>query len=153
MHHGLRGMDAPARQQRFRAMIGSHLARPIRGEPGYAQLGPAGLPPNFSSPIRATLGERQIRPSPGLDLNRNTHSDDSGNDWVQLSVLTESSVEFLGPTSPRHSQFWNQDPRHPSFQASLKHTTYFFILLQSCRTFTPLGLLAILRVRSSGYSA
>src|SRR6218665_2197993 len=100
------GMDAPARQQRFRAMIRSHLARPTRGEPGYAHWAhAAGLPPNFSSAIRATLGERQIRPSPGLDLNRNTYSDDSGNDWVQLSVLTESSVEFLGPTSPRHSQF------------------------------------------------
>src|SRR6218665_814822 len=39
--------------------------------------------PNFCSAIRATLGQRQIRQSPGLPLNAH-----SGNDWGPIPVLT-----------------------------------------------------------------
>src|SRR6218665_273578 len=38
---------------------------------------------NFCSAIRATLGQRQIRQSPGLPLNAH-----SGNDWGSIPVLT-----------------------------------------------------------------
>ena len=94
-------------------MNGAHLASPIRGELGYAhwpQLGsqiyyiignhiwgPIGkqdLCPNFAltaaklilcSAIWATLGQRQIRQSPGLALNAH-----SGNEWGKIPVLTGS---------------------------------------------------------------
>src|SRR6218665_4167979 len=39
--------------------------------------------PNFRSAIRATLGQRQIRQSPGLALNAH-----SGNEWGKIPVLT-----------------------------------------------------------------
>src|SRR6218665_463586 len=39
--------------------------------------------PNFCSAIRATLGQRQIRQSPGLALNAH-----SGNEWGKIPVLT-----------------------------------------------------------------
>src|SRR6218665_2554344 len=39
--------------------------------------------PNFCSTIRATLGQRQIRQSPGLALNAH-----SGNEWGKIPVLT-----------------------------------------------------------------
>src|SRR6218665_38464 len=96
------------RQQKFRAMNGAHLASPIRGELGYAHrpqldsqihcptgtqiwgpLGKENVCPNFAltvnlcSAIRATLGRRQIRQSPGLALNAH-----SGNDWGPIPVLT-----------------------------------------------------------------
>src|SRR6218665_2045301 len=39
--------------------------------------------PNFCSAIRATLGQRQIRQSPGLALNAHL-----GNEWGKIPVLT-----------------------------------------------------------------
>src|SRR6218665_200979 len=39
--------------------------------------------PNFCSAIRATLGQRQFRQSPGLALNAH-----SGNEWGKIPVLT-----------------------------------------------------------------
>src|SRR6218665_892962 len=39
--------------------------------------------PNFCSANRATLGQRQIRQSPGLALNAH-----SGNEWGKIPVLT-----------------------------------------------------------------
>src|SRR6218665_2193916 len=39
--------------------------------------------PNFCSAIRATLGQRQFRQSPGLALNAH-----SGNEWGKIAVLT-----------------------------------------------------------------
>src|SRR6218665_1443723 len=45
--------------------------------------------PNFCSAIRATLGQRQIRQSPGLALNAH-----SGNEWGKIPVLTGCSVNF-----------------------------------------------------------
>src|SRR6218665_2791666 len=42
--------------------------------------------PNFCSEIRETLGQRQIRQSPGLALNAH-----SGNEWGKIPVLTGSS--------------------------------------------------------------
>src|SRR6218665_94016 len=39
--------------------------------------------PNFCSAIRATLGQRQIRQSPGFALNAH-----SGNEWGNIPVLT-----------------------------------------------------------------
>ena len=99
------------RQQKFRAMNGAHLARPIRGELGYAHRpwlgsqihcpignqiwGPLGkeyVCPNFA----LTLGKfvfsnsgnfraKAIHQSPGLALNAH-----SGNDWGPIPVLTGS---------------------------------------------------------------
>src|SRR6218665_3037453 len=92
-----------SRKQKCRAMNEAHLASPIKGELGYAQRPIFGLPnslpywkpnlgpirerrclpylcpkrlANLCSAIRATLGQRQIRQSPGLALNAH-----SGNDW------------------------------------------------------------------------
>src|SRR6218665_2296723 len=96
------------REQKFRAMNGAHLASPIRGALGYAHwpqlgsqihcpignqiwgpLGKQDLCPNLAnlcSAIRATLGQRQIRQSPGLALNAH-----SGNEWEKIPVLTGSN--------------------------------------------------------------
>src|SRR6218665_1491086 len=59
--------------------------------------------PNFCSAIRATLGQRQFRQSPGLALNA-----DSGNEWGKIPVLTgtiESSLLALyrNPNNLYHS--------------------------------------------------
>src|SRR6218665_4170053 len=51
-------------------MNGAHLVSPIRL-------------PNFCSAIRATLGQRQFRQSPGLAPNAH-----SGNEWGKIPVLT-----------------------------------------------------------------
>src|SRR6218665_2897328 len=105
----IKSLHSHPRQQKFRAMNGAHLASPIRGDLGYAHrphlgsqihcpignqiwgtLGKEGVCPNFTlygwanlcSTIRATLGQRQIRQSPGLALNAH-----SGNDWGPIPVL------------------------------------------------------------------
>src|SRR6218665_1114298 len=48
--------------------------------------------PNFCSAIRAILGQRQIRQSPGLALNAH-----SGNEWGKIPVLTG----YTAPTGDR----------------------------------------------------
>src|SRR6218665_2327995 len=53
--------------------------------------------PNLCSAIRATLGQRQIRQSPGLPLNAH-----SGNEWGKIPVLTGISVTA--------SRLWNDLP-------------------------------------------
>src|SRR6218665_339330 len=63
--------------------------------------------PNLCSAIRATLGQRQIRQSPGLALNAH-----SGNDWGPIPVLTG---QLLIPRSndceqPKH--WLESDRRH-----------------------------------------
>src|SRR6218665_1133059 len=45
--------------------------------------------PNFCSAIRATLGQRQIRQSPGLALSAH-----SGNEWGKIPVLTGNLSKF-----------------------------------------------------------
>src|SRR6218665_1197202 len=45
--------------------------------------------PNLCSAIRETLGQRQIRQSPGLTLNAH-----SGNEWGKIPLLTGNSSPF-----------------------------------------------------------
>src|SRR6218665_586864 len=58
---------------------------------------------NLCSAIRATLGQRQIRQSPGLALNAH-----SGNEWGKISVLTGIQFPAVGLPSPH--TFANSSP-------------------------------------------
>src|SRR6218665_2494213 len=133
----------PPGQQKFRAMNGAHLASPIRGDLGYAHrphlgsqihcpignqiwgtLGKEGVCPNFTlygwanlcSAIRATLGQRQIRQSPGLPLNAH-----SGNDWGPIPVLTGSQISPHNPC-PKIISLAKNPSTHP-LQNSISYNT------------------------------
>src|SRR6218665_2756926 len=65
---------------------------------------------NLCSAIRETLGQRQIRQSPGLALNAH-----SGNEWGKIPVLTGYwSVHLITPSTTA-PLLWNDLPVHTFF--------------------------------------
>src|SRR6218665_1793465 len=77
--------------------------------------------PNLCSAIRATLGQRQFRQSPGLALNLH-----SGNEWGKIPVLTgligpyhsHKTLQSSQPSDP-HQLFTIQPPRSTRFSSTL----------------------------------
>src|SRR6218665_670194 len=58
--------------------------------------------PNLCSAIRATLGQRQIRQSPGLALNAH-----SGNEWGKIPVLTGMAKVVTEAVTKKAITLWS----------------------------------------------
>src|SRR6218665_640032 len=89
--------------------------------------------PNLCSAIRATLGQRQFRQSPGLALNAH-----SGNEWGKIPVLT-GSFQILCVfivSNVIHVYYMTLSPQQKSlFQQKIPWRHLFFYSLQ---TFAPI---------------
>jgi len=72
---------------------------------------------NLCSAIRATLGQRQIRQSPGLAQNAH-----SGNDWGPIPVLTGRGLRNVATSTARESTRNGRENVTSPFKVCFKNT-------------------------------